>query len=105
MDDGGRAMEGPPAADAARASAALPSGLCWRTDPDRRLAALVVRDAWAAMHAARLHRRCDEPADASAVCGDGVDVRLFRGDAGLSGAVRKPIAFYSDKHAVFRVNK
>src|SRR5262245_12023679 len=89
MDDGGRAMEGPPAADAARASAALPSGLCWRTDPDRRLAALVVRDARAAMHAARLHRRCDEPADASAVCGDGVDVRLFRGDAGLSGAVRQ----------------
>src|SRR5262245_65848373 len=73
-------MEGPPAADAARASAALPSGLCWRTDPDRRLAALVVRDARAAMHAARLHRRCDEPADASAVCGDGVDVRLFRSE-------------------------
>src|SRR5262245_54361777 len=89
MDDGGRAMEGPPAADAALASAALPSGLCWRTDPDRRLAALVVRDARAAMHAARLHRRCDEPADASAVCGDGVDVRLFRGDADLSGAVRQ----------------
>src|SRR5215470_7120391 len=76
MDDGGRAMEGPSAADAARSSAALPSGLCWRTDPDRRLAALVVRDARAAMHAARLHRRCDEPADASAVCGDGVDVRF-----------------------------
>ena len=30
--------------------------------------ALVVRDARAAMHAARLHRRRDQPADASAVC-------------------------------------
>src|SRR5262245_897391 len=89
MDDGGRAVEGPSATDAACASAALPAGLRWRADPDRRIAAFLVRDARAAMHAAGLHRRCDEPADASAVRGDGVDVRLFRGDAGLPGAVRQ----------------
>src|SRR5205807_9301651 len=87
MDDGGRAVEGPPTAAAASASAALPSRLRWRIDPDRRLAALVVRDARTAMHAAGLYRRCNKSADASAVRGDGVDVRLFRGDTGLSRAL------------------
>jgi hypothetical protein len=42
MDDGDRAVEGPPAADAACASAAASSGLHWRVDPDRRIAPLVV---------------------------------------------------------------
>src|SRR5438309_6359280 len=69
MDDGGRAVEGSSAADAACASAAASSGLHWRADPDRRLAPLVVRGTRAAMHAAGLHRRCDEPVDASSVCG------------------------------------
>src|SRR5438309_57560 len=65
MDDGGRAVEGPPTAAAASASAALPSRLRWRIDPDRRLAALVVRDARTAMHAAGLYRRRNKSADAS----------------------------------------
>ena len=49
-------------------------GLHWRADPDRRIATLVVRGARTAMHVAGLYRRRDEPVDASAVCGDGVDV-------------------------------
>src|SRR4051795_13621576 len=74
MDDGGRAVEGSSAADAACASAAASPGLHWRADPDRWIATLVVRGARTAMHVAGLYRRRDEPVDASAVCGDGVAV-------------------------------
>ena len=35
------------------------------------------RTARAAMHAARVHRRCDQPADAASVCPERVDLRLF----------------------------
>ena len=55
------------AAVKARPPAALPPRLRRRADPDRRLRALVVRGPRAAMHAARLHRRRHQPADASAV--------------------------------------
>src|ERR1700674_3427541 len=89
MDDGGWAVEGPRAAAEAGASTAAPAGLRWRVDPDRRIEPLVVRGPRAAMHAARLHRRFNEPADASAVRRDGVDVRLFQGNTGLSGALRQ----------------
>ena len=57
MDDGGRNLEGPPAAAQARASAAPSPRLPGRVDPDRRFGSLVVRDAPAALHPARLHRR------------------------------------------------
>src|ERR1700716_1341843 len=105
MDDGGRAVEGSSATDAACASAAASSGLHWRADPDRRIATLVVRGARTAMHVAGLYRRRDEPVDASAVCGDGVDVDYFEATRAYLDRYGKPIAFYSDKHAVFRVNK
>src|ERR1019366_6640337 len=105
MDDGGRAVEGPQASPQAGASTAAPAGLCWRVDPDRRIEPLVVRGARAALHAARLHRRFNEPADASAVRRDGVDVRLFQATRAYLERYGKPIAFYSDKHGVFRVNK
>ena len=34
----------------------------------------------------------------------GIGVRLLPHDAGLSGDTRRPVAFYSDKHNIFRVN-
>jgi hypothetical protein len=39
---------------------------------------------WSAMHPARLHRRCDQPADASAVCRERKHLRLFCSDTILS---------------------
>src|SRR5664279_3773224 len=55
MDDHGRPMEGSPSAFEACPPAAASARLCGRTDPDRRVGALVVRDPWSAMHPARLH--------------------------------------------------
>ena len=60
-------------------------GLPGRTDPDRWLRALVVRRTWTAMYPAGLCRRRHKPADASAVCRLGISVRLFPGDAFVSG--------------------
>jgi len=57
------------------------------------------RTARAAMHAARVHRRCDQPADAASVCPERVDLRLFPRPL---APIWKPVAFYSDKHGVFR---
>src|SRR3954447_13686711 len=64
------------------------------------------------MHLAGVCRRCDGPADAPSLCRERVDVLLFPCDPGsYFHATRayleswgKPIAFYSDKHGVFRVN-
>jgi hypothetical protein len=43
--------------------------------------------------------------DASSVCRERVDLCLFPCGARLSGGLGKPVAFYSDKHVVFRVNQ
>src|SRR6266446_2417090 len=66
-------------------SPAAPSArVRWRAGAGRRLRTLVVRRPRAAMHAAGVCRRCDEPADAPAVCRKRVDLRLFPRRPGLS---------------------
>src|SRR3954452_17455534 len=61
MDAGRRPLARPTAAAQARAPAALPPGLRWRTRADRRLRALVVRGPRPAVHALGVRRRRDEP--------------------------------------------
>src|SRR3984893_5675476 len=68
MDDRRRIMEGSPRAVEACSPAEVSPGLRGRVYADRRIGALVVRGPRAIMHPARLHRRCHQPADASAVC-------------------------------------
>jgi len=55
------------------------------------------------MHAARVHRRRDEPADASSVWSEST-FSYFHATRAYLEAWGKPVAFYSDKHGVFRVN-
>src|SRR5450759_1255333 len=86
MDDGRRIMEGSPRAVEACSPTEVSPGLRGRADPDRRIGALVVRGPRATMHPARLHRRCHQQADASAVCREREHLRLFCSDTGLSGA-------------------
>src|SRR5258705_7150893 len=56
------------------------------------------------MHVAGLYRRRDEPVDASAVETEST-FDYFEATRAYLDRYGKPIAFYSDKHAVFRVNK
>ena len=87
-------------------SAALPARLSRRAGPDRRLRAPLVRGSRPQVHPAGVHRRCDQPADAPAVRPDRVDLFLFLGrHEPIFETHGKPIAFYSDKHSVFRVNR
>jgi hypothetical protein len=55
-------------------------GLPGRADSDRRQRARLVRESGAALHAAGVRRRCDEPADAAALHRERIDGQLFRGD-------------------------
>jgi len=57
------------------------------------------------VHPAGLYRRRHQPANASAVRRDGVDLLILAATQGYLEAHGKPVAFYSDKHCVFRVNK
>src|SRR5258708_23517838 len=89
MDDHGGAMEGSPGPAEGGSSAAVSPRLPGRTDPDRRVRALVVRGSGATMHPARLHRRRHQPPDASAICRERKYLRLFYSDTGVSGALRQ----------------
>jgi Homeodomain-like domain len=57
-----------------RAPASPSTRVLWRAGPDRWVPTLAVRGPGPAVHPARLHRRRDQPLDASAVRRDGVDV-------------------------------
>src|SRR6516162_271555 len=59
----------------------------WRIGAGRRQRALVVRRPRAAMHFAGVCRRCDQPADASAICRERVDLCLFPCGPHLSGGL------------------
>ena len=59
----------------------------WRTGAGRRQRALVVRGSRAAMHLAGVRRRRDQPADASAICRERVDLCLFPCGPRLSGSL------------------
>src|SRR6267142_234173 len=113
MADRGRDLGRPQAAAQACPPTTPPARVRRRTGADRRVRALVVRGPRPTMHAAGVYRRCDEPADASPVCRKRVDPCSSQGQAlclfpchpRLSEAWGKPVAFYSDKHGVFRVNQ
>ena len=57
------------------------------------------------LHATGVRRRCDQPADGATLCRIGEHVCVFCGGEGLSGSSRQTVAFYSDKHSIFRVSK
>jgi hypothetical protein len=56
------------------------------------------------VHAAGVCRRCDKPIDASTVCRSESTFDYFRATRSYLEAHGKPVAFYSDKHSIFRVN-
>src|SRR3954469_3408266 len=100
----------PQAAAQARAPAALSPGLRRRARADRRLRAWVVRGPRPAVHALGVHRRRDEPSHAPAL----LHLRFvptestfdyFEATRAYLQRHGKPVAFYSDKHSVFRVNR
>ncbi|CAG9238322.1 hypothetical protein BGLA2_830031 [Burkholderia gladioli] len=70
IDDRRRPVGAAPATPAEGLPAAGAAGLPGRADPDRRQRASVVRGPGAAMHAAGVRRRRDQPADAVALHGD-----------------------------------
>ena len=89
----------------AHSPAAAAARVCWRTGAGRRQRALVVRGPRSAMHLAGVCRRRDQPADASAICRERVALSpISMRPATYLEAWGKPVAFYSDKHGVFRVN-
>ncbi|MGI4831659.1 MAG: hypothetical protein ACRYFU_26280 [Janthinobacterium lividum] len=57
------------------------------------------------MHAAGVHRRCDQWADEAALRADREYGLILEGAGNVSGQPRLSCAFYSDKHSVFKVNK
>ena len=57
------------------------------------------------MHLVGVCGRCHQPAPAAAFHPVGIDLQLFRGDAGLYRTARQAAGFYSDKYSVFRVNR
>ena len=56
------------------------------------------------MHAAGVRRRCHFTTDVSAVCRSETTFNYFAGVRSYITAFGKPLAFYSDKFGVFRVN-
>src|SRR3954469_22652257 len=98
------------AAAQARAPAALSPGLRRRARADRRLRAWVVRGPRPAVHALGVRRRRDEPSYAPAL----LHLRFvptestfdyFEATRAYLQRHGKPVAFDSDKHSVFRVNR
>ncbi len=87
VDDRGRAMVVPQAA-AAISSAAPSARTFWRIDSDRRERTSLVRRPWSAMHADRVHRRCDQPSGGASLRPVGERLRVFRDAEGLSGEPR-----------------
>src|SRR6267378_5609680 len=77
VDDRRGAVARPQAAAPACSPAPPSARVRWRVGADRRLRTLVVRRPRAAMHAAGVCRRCDEPADAPAVCRERVTFAYF----------------------------
>jgi len=49
--------------------------------------------------------RCDRQADAASLCSEREHVILLRLPARIPRRSRCPVAFYSDKHTVFRINR
>src|SRR6056297_4319973 len=84
MDDRGWPVALTPGAAAPAPAASAPRVLR-RVDPDRRLAAPLVRGSWGAVYAPRLHRRCDGPAHGAAFRADGEHLGLFRRARELPG--------------------
>ena len=56
------------------------------------------------MYAAGVRGRCDQPIDAAAVCRSESAFDYFRATQDYLETHGKPVAFYSDKHGIFRVN-
>ena len=104
LDVGCRHLAVAQAAPDVSSAAAAARGL-WRAGADRRLRASLVRGSWPTVLAAGVHRRCDRQVDAVALRAVGKCLHLFRGAGALSRATWRPVAFYSDKHSVFRVAK
>src|ERR1700719_2022637 len=65
----------------------------------------MVRAARRALHAAGLHRRRNQQADAATLRAQAEHGLLLQCFAGLFERSRLPCPFYSDKYTVFRVNR
>ena len=106
VDDRGRAVAGEGAPGAAVASEPSAAGVRWGSGADRRLAARLVRGAGSGVHADRVRGRRDD-----AAAGDGgffaeetteAHMRTTRAHLEAHG---RPVAYYSDRYSVFRVNR
>src|SRR3954464_2679356 len=89
LDERGRALGTAQGAPRARPPAPPPPGLPGRAGAGRRLRARLVRGPRATLHAARLRRRRDQPADAPAVRAGRERVRLHGGDPSLRRGARQ----------------
>src|SRR5271157_5424977 len=76
----------------------------WRTHPDRREPARLVRGPGGALHADRVHRRRHRSVDASAICPAETTKAYLQALEAHVLAHGLPLAFYSDRHGIFRVN-
>ena len=56
------------------------------------------------MHSAGLRRRCDEPPDDRSILWDESTFAYFEATHEYLDRFGKPLAFYSDKASVFRIN-
>src|SRR5438045_28331 len=106
MDDRGGSMEGSPRPDEARASAALSPRLHGRADPDRRIGA--TGGSRAAGQQSTLPVYIDDATSRLMHLQFVESESTFDYFAATRAYLErhgKPVAFYSDKHGVFRVNK
>ncbi len=97
VDDRGRALGVQVAPRGPRASESAAAGVRWGPGADRRLAARLVRGPVARLHADRVRGRRDD-----AAAGGGV---LRAGDDRGVHAHGRPVACYSDRYSVFRINR
>src|SRR5260370_11648047 len=97
-DDGWRAVDAAQAPPATDPPGEEPACVPGRADPDRWQRSPLVRGTRPGVHAAGVHRRCDEPADDAALHRDGIHLQLFRGDAAVPRTARQA------KASVFHCN-
>ena len=62
-------------------------------------------DRAAALHVSGVRRRCDQPPDGAALCASESTFAYFEVLQAYLEAHGKPVAFYSDKHSIFRVSR
>ena len=104
VDDRGRPVAGEDAPGGSRASEPSPAGVSRGLGADRRLAARLVRGSRAGVRADRVRRRRDDAAAGGRGSSPRATAAYMETRAHLA-AHGRPVAYYSDRHSVFRVNK